>query len=96
MSRVVLAVILLMACSNLQSQSAIVTPSLNEQLGKLKSTDLIQVNIVFAEQIHYGILNAQFKEQNIPLAERVKTVMRQSKNLANNTQLPIIEFLKTT
>ena len=94
MSRVVLAVILLMACSNLQSQSAIVTPSLNEQLGKLKTTDLIQVNIVFAEQIHYGILNAQFKEQNTPLAERAKTVMRQSQYLANNTQLPIIEFLK--
>lgn len=95
MRSVLLSFVLLVACTNLYSQSATVTTSLNQKLSNLTSTELVKVNIVFTDQVHFGVINAQFKEQNTPVKKRAKIVIRKSMQLAESTQLPIVEFLNT-
>ena len=79
---------------SLVAQNATITPSLKEQLKNSSASDYLKVNVVFTNQIHYGLINAQFKLNNTPLSERAKTVIRKSMNLAESSQASCINFLK--
>ncbi len=93
MKKTSLLTILVITCSTIFGQSAILTTSLLEKLETAETSELIKVNIVFVDQVHHGVLNAQFKVQNINISERAKTVIRKSMQLSKETQQPIVEFL---
>ncbi len=93
MKNLILSITLLLAFPYVNGQSAVLTTELSQQLNKLKSTELIKVNVVFANQVHHATLNAQFKQQNTPISERAKTVIRKSMQLAEIDQTPVVKLL---
>ena len=93
MKKILLYLLLIAATTNLYSQTAIITPNLTTKLVQAKSSDYIKVNIIFSNQVHHGLLNAKFKEQNLPVNERAKIVIRKSMQLANSEQESIIQLL---
>jgi len=93
MRRILLYFILISGSVNLCSQTAFINPNLSAKLVESKPSDFIKVNIVFTNQVHNGLLNAEFKEQNVPVNERSKIVIRKSMQLANTEQEPIIKLL---
>ena len=93
MKSFLLSISLLLIFLNVHSQSAVITTELNQKLSTLSATEVIKVDIIFSDQVHYGVINTQFKEQNTPVSERAKIVIRKSMQLAKNSQLPIINLL---
>jgi bacillopeptidase F len=94
MRLLIIVLIALLTSVTLTAQNATLTPTLTQQLKNSNSSDYLKVNIVFASQIHYGSVNAQFKAQNTPLNERAKTVIRKSMKIAKSSQASIIDLLK--
>ena len=75
------------------SQSANTTYTLSNKLTHAKSSDFIKVNIVFTDQINNWLLNSEFKEHNVPVNKRAKIVIKESMQLAETVQQPVIKFL---
>ena len=86
--------IIILGALSSKAQTATLSSNLTHQLNILNSTDYIKVNVVFVNQVHYGLINAQFKQQNIPLNKRAKIVIESSMDMAKHSQAPIIQFLK--
>jgi len=77
------------------SQTATITNRLVRQLDQSSSNDFIKVNVVFTQQVDHIKLNSQFKNNNTPLSERAKVVIRESMQQADFSQKPILSFLKS-
>jgi bacillopeptidase F len=93
MRNILLYIFLAITCVNVYGQTATITNSLNNKLTKVTSADFIKVNIVFSNQVHYGLLNSEFKKNKLPVNERAKNVIRESMQLADSDQQVIIKFL---
>jgi len=94
MKRILLSLLLLSSSSILFSQSAAITSNLNQQLNNGKNSDYFKVNIVFANQVNHIVLNEEMKQNNISVSERAKTVIRESMNMANQSQVVVMNLLK--
>jgi hypothetical protein len=90
----IIILITVLTTLSLTAQHSTITPVLAQQLKNLNASDYIKVNVVFTEQVHYGLINAQFKLDNTPLSDRAKTVIRTSMNLAERSQASCIRLLK--
>jgi bacillopeptidase F len=93
MKKLLLYFILIAGISNGYSQTASITKRLDNKLANAAPSDFIKVNIIFSNQVHHGLLNSRFKEQQIAVKERAKIVIRESMHLAELNQQPIIKFL---
>lgn len=74
------------------SQSATITHRLSNQLQQIGDEDVVKVNLVFKNQVDYYSLNQRFKENNTPLPQRAKRVMREAMQLANSEQELLINL----
>ena len=95
MKRLLLPLFLLTTISAIYCQSAVMTPELFQQLDNGKPTDYFKVNIVFSDQVNHAVLNQQLKQKHTSVSERAKTVIRESENMANKSQAPVIKFLNS-
>lgn len=77
------------------SQTATITNSLNQKLSEINNNEYLKVNVVFANQVNHSYLNQQLKNENASLDTRAKTVIRESMNLANQTQEGVIGLLNS-
>ena len=93
MKKIFTLLLIVITANQLFSQTAVLTEKLASSLSQGKSTDIIKVNVVFSDQVHHGILNAEFKAQDTPLGERARTVIRESMRIAENSQSPVINYL---
>ena len=89
----IITIILIVIGFSASSQNAVVTASLAQKLNDANSSTFFKVNIVFANQVHHGVLNQQFKDNNIPINERARIVIRKSMQMAKNEQQAIIKLL---
>ena len=94
MKNLIITLIIVLTTLSLTAQHATITPTLSKQLKSLSASTYLKVNVVFKEQVHYRLINAQFKLNNTPLSERAKTVIRESMNLAKSSQASCINLLK--
>ena len=69
MRNLLLAISIILLHLTSLSQSAVITNSLHQKLNISKASDIVKVNIVFVDQVHHGLLNAEFKAKNIPVKE---------------------------
>lgn len=74
-------------------QNATITNSLAAKLNTSSANEYLKVNVVLTNQVNHIYLNQQFKENNTPLNERAKTVIRESMNLANTSQKQVLSLL---
>ncbi|PKP48927.1 MAG: hypothetical protein CVT95_03875 [Bacteroidetes bacterium HGW-Bacteroidetes-12] len=72
------------------SQSATITNRLSNQLQQVNDGDVVKVNLIFKNQVDYYGLNQSFKENNTPLPQRAKIVIRDAMQLANSEQEPLV------
>jgi hypothetical protein len=94
MKLIILSLIIILGVFSVKAQNATLTPNLTQQLNSLNSTDYVKVNVVLGNQVHYGLINAQFKNKNTPLNERAKIVIRKSMKMAELSQASIIDLLE--
>ncbi|MBW6483498.1 MAG: S8 family peptidase [Vicingaceae bacterium] len=72
------------------SQSATITNRLSNQLQQVNDDAVVKVNLIFKNQVDYYGLNQSFKENNTPLSERAKIVIREAMQLANSEQESLV------
>ena len=94
MRLIILPLIIMLGAFSVKAQNATLTPNLTQQLNSLNTTDYVKVNVVLGNQVQYGIINAQFKNENTPLNERAKIVIRKSMKMAKLSQASIINLLE--
>jgi bacillopeptidase F len=93
MKRILLALILLSSTTVLFSQTATLTSNLNQELTKGNNSDIFKVNIILSSQVNYIVLNEDMKQNKTSVSDRAKRVMRESMNLATQSQSSIINLL---
>ncbi|GAB4259924.1 MAG: hypothetical protein Kow0079_16920 [Vicingaceae bacterium] len=91
MKKLLSLVVLLTALSICYAQYATVSPSVVKAFEHPNKK--IKVNIILSEQVDCIALKESFNANNTPVEQRAKIVIRKLKQLANQTQQPILEYL---
>jgi len=85
-----LPLFLLVLSLNGFSQSATITNRLSNQLQQINDEGIVKVNLIFKNQVDFVALNQSFKENNTPLSQRAKRVIREAMQLANSEQEQLV------